>query len=335
MKKILSILLAVAMIATLGLFAFAVDGEGTTETPTPTDHVTINKIYKTSQDGIVSPAETFNFVIKGEGVRDAVSGTTVPEFANGGKFTISYEEGKANVSGTDDAAKSENVTLPTYTTVGVYTYKVTETAGNTAGVTYDNNTLYFDVTVLQGKSGLETYVSAPYTDDGKGIPFVNTYSASSLEVSKTVTGNAGQRDRYFNINVNFTGADACTTNWNLVTVSGGSNEDNPTAITEAGLYTFQLKHGETVTFANLPYGVTYEVTEDDYEADGYDEADIQFLDSAKTINTVAADTVNVVNNKEVGVSTGVVLGSASALAALALAGVGSAVVLGKKNEVED
>ena len=44
-------------------------------------------------------------------------------------------------------------------------------------------------------------------------------------------------------------------------MSGGSYEGNPSSITIGGEATFYLKHGETLSIANLPYGVSYTVTE--------------------------------------------------------------------------
>ena len=44
-------------------------------------------------------------------------------------------------------------------------------------------------------------------------------------------------------------------------VSGGSNENNPSSIVIGTPTTFYLKDQETISIANLPYGVTYTVAE--------------------------------------------------------------------------
>ena len=44
-------------------------------------------------------------------------------------------------------------------------------------------------------------------------------------------------------------------------VSGGSKDDNPKSIVIGQETTFMLKHGDTLSIANLPYNVTYTVTE--------------------------------------------------------------------------
>ena len=150
--------------------------------------------------------------------------------------------------------------------------------------------------------------------DVKTGAFENTYSAGSLAVTKTVTGNMGDRSKYFAINVTLTGED--DKNYpNQYTVFGGSKlTDGTTAETTASISvdgqsrTFYLKHGETFTIENLPYGVTYTVAEADYTTEGYEEAEIIFPDQNKKIDT-ASETVGITNNKQATVDTGIVLDS--------------------------
>ena len=63
-----------------------------------------------------------------------------------------------------------------------------------------------------------------------------------------------------------------------------------------------LNHDETVTFTNIPYGVTYTVVEDDYTGEGYDAAKYSEFDGE--INS-AKDEVTITNNKGAEIDTGI------------------------------
>lgn len=92
--------------------------------------------------------------------------------------------------------------------------------------------------------------------------FNNTYTANKLEVSKQVTGNLGDKSKYFDFTITLTGKDEKTAyDKNGYTVSGGSYDENPTFIKVGATTTFKLKHNDTITIANLPKDVTYTVTE--------------------------------------------------------------------------
>lgn len=62
--------------------------------------------------------------------------------------------------------------------------------------------------------------------------------------------------------------------------------------------TIQLKHNQTITFTNLPFGVEYVVTEADYTGDngGYDAPKYDYKNSDKKIS-VADQSVTITNNK--------------------------------------
>ena len=62
--------------------------------------------------------------------------------------------------------------------------------------------------------------------------------------------------------------------------------------------TIQLKHDQTITFTNLPFGVEYVVTEADYTGDngGYDAPKYDYKNSDKKIS-VADQSVTITNNK--------------------------------------
>lgn len=262
MKKFVSILLVLVLMMSLSVAAFA---EGTTDqgtTITYTDHetVTLTKNYELTNAGTMSPEETFTFsALKCIDVKDAGVGVTTENAPVPTIGSVSYLEGEA---GSANKTKDITIDLPTYTAVGVYTYEFSENAGATAGVTYYGNKIKLVVTVINGDDG-KLRIATVHTESAgetKSDKFTNTYSAGTLNISKTVTGNLGDKDKYFEFKVTLTGETGKTYGASYV-VSGGSNSANPTIIKIGEETTFLLKHGDTISIANLPYGVNYTVTE--------------------------------------------------------------------------
>lgn len=310
MKKIMSLLLALLLVMSLGPAAFAEADQD----------ASFGKTYKLENADTTSPAETFTFKFSNGQVTDAAEGTVAPEIPNS---SVNFAAGEATSAGdTNNVAVA--LSAIDWPSVGIYTYDVKEVAGSTPGVTYSNDTLKMKVTVAyddQTQTYYTAFVTMSLVDaDGDGQTdvktgaFENTYSAGSLAVTKTVTGNMGDRDKYFAIKVTLTG-EAGKTYQNPYTVSGGSKLTDGTAAgtttsisVDGKSHTFYLKHGETFTIENLPYGVTYTVAEADYTAEGYEDAEINFPDKNKKIDT-ASETVGITNNKQATVDTGIVLDS--------------------------
>ena len=310
MKKFMSLLLALLLVMSLGSAAFAEADKD----------ASFGKTYKLENADTTSPAETFTFKFSNGQVTDAAEGTVAPEIPD---VTVSFAAGEA----VTNAGLTKPVTVAlsdiTWPSVGIYTYDVKEVPGSTPGVTYSNDTLKMKVTVAyddQTQTYYTAFVTMSLVDaDGDGQTdvktgaFENTYSAGSLSVTKTVTGNMGDRDKYFAITVTLTGEQG-KTYASSYTVSGGSklgngSDDSDSSTISIGTpATFHLKHGETFTIENLPYGVTYTVAEADYTAEGYEDAEINFPDQNKKIDT-ASETVTIINNKEAAVDTGIVLDS--------------------------
>ena len=105
------------------------------------------------------------------------------------------------------------------------------------------------------------YVTTSVDDKGT-IPDNNTATAAftntknvygGLTVTKTVAGNAGDKDRKWNFTVTL-GDTSISGDYDGMSFTGGKA-------------TFTLKHGEQKTATGLPAGISYTVTED--KADGY------------------------------------------------------------------
>lgn len=308
MKKFMSLLLALLLVMSLGSAAFA-DGY------TDMSAVTLTVTYNETNEGSTSPAETLAFTIEPASVTDSAEGVTVENMPTPTLGDVEYVQGAAGNA--EEMAKALTITLPEYTSVGIYTYTIKQTAGTNAGVEYWSEDIRLVVTVIQDAATGLIRVAAVHTEGTgtgqKSDDITNTYSAGSLSVTKTVTGNMGDRDKYFAITVTLTGEQG-KTYASSYTVSGGSklvngpDDSNSPTISIGTPATFHLKHGETFTIENLPYGVTYTVAEADYTAEGYEDAEINFPDQNKKIDT-ASETVTIINNKEAAVDTGIVLDS--------------------------
>lgn len=294
MKKFVAILLTLMLV--LGIGAAVADEAPATPTTDLTDHETvkIKKVYKLEGAG-TSPVETFTLEQVGNGSVKDGDATSAP--ALGIITGATFAEGAANANG---ATGEITVALPEYTSVGVYEYTLQEVAGTTAGVTYYGETIKLVVTVVNGKNNDLLRIAGVHTESSgvKSDTFENTYRAGTLNVSKTVTGNLGDKNKYFEFKVTLTGVEGKTYG-DSYAVSGGSKDDNPKSIVIGQETTFMLKHGDTLSIANLPYNVTYTVTETadaDYETTK--------IGDRGTIGA-ATQTAAFTNNKNGSIDTGV------------------------------
>ena len=342
----------------------------------------VYKLAGDCQDGAVSPAETFKFEdgTNTDAVADvaklyAVSHTkynnsnqpdtrtelndlstenpnkipkAVKTIAIG---TADYEKGA--VTDKTGATRKVTVTVPdatSYDSVGYYYYQFKETTGNTAGVTYDTAVKAFCVAVVNGETGLKIdsvrfYVGTDVNTKTDNV--TNEYSAGTLAITKKVTGNMGDKTKEFTVNVTFKAPENkeikapiniattgdITTNRNTATIAAGNNTASAT---------ITVKDGTTVTFTNIPKGVTYTVVET--PAEGYTASytatannvtiDTTGLTGIITDGTNAdsmAQTVTITNNKGITIDTGIFVSNLPYL--LALAGIAAAALLffaGKK-----
>lgn len=295
------------------------------------------------------PNVTFDFTID---AGDAVAGTagnpaiyagvmtpTAPTVA-----TVSFtnaDTGGAAVGKPDDSSatgykyvkKTVMVDLNgvTFTAPGIYRYVITETESEQSGIQYDGlRTL--DVYVEYKENSLELEVSHYVLHEGEGNPntatksdgFTNEYTSSDLKLVKQVTGNQGDRDKYFKFRVNITGAISNSVLAVDTTKDAGTNESdettNPTSLTvgEDGIvsHDFYLKHGESIVIKGLNPGALYTITEDDYVSEGYTTTyKVDGAEEAKagnvTSGNMASDHSVVFTNAKMGaVPTGVLLETA-------------------------
>ena len=269
------------LVMSFGALAMATDAGSGSEAATYEDvaTVTITKNYKAANGG-VSPAETFSFSkLTCTSVSDAAEGVTASNAPVPTIGSITYAEGAATADGTGTGEAKATITLPAYTSVGIYTYTFSEVVPETktAGVTYNEDTFTLVVTVVEQAGKVRVAAvhceanpkAGTYGTDPKTDKFDNSYESGTLAVSKTVTGNLGDKSKYFDVTVTFTPAEGETIN-STITYTGGKYAEAQTV--SGSTATIQVKDGDTVTFANVPEGVTWKVEEADYTGEGYDAA---------------------------------------------------------------
>ena len=280
--------------------------------------VTLTKSYTVSGKDAVNPADVLKFSVDEKEIKNATAGTVFPE----GKVSI------ADVSVNKNAETATiSIQLPVYSAVGEYYYEISETDTGVAGVTYLTSPIVMKVQVFNGeKGGFDRYVTFRI-DDQKVDGFENTYEAGTLTVSKTVSGNMGDLNKEWNFKVEFTAPEDDTVMGDITTSAVGATAPATIAAGDTGwagtttkTSTFKLKNGQSVTFSNIPKGVTYTVTEDEANKDGYTTT---IVGNDGSISGHENDTAAVTNTKNVDIDTGVTLDSTvyMLIMALALAGI--------------
>lgn len=354
MKKLISLTLALMLVFSLATVAMAVDGanpDAEAVVPKADKDASFTKTYKITNADTTNPQETFTFKFTADHLTDSNANLTESDMPTIPDATVTFNAGTATTTG---LKQTVNVALSniTWPGVGVYYYTVNEEAKTTAGVTYDAAPACLKVTVAYD-TGTDTYYTAFVTlnladKDQDGITdtktggFTNEYSAGSLAVTKNVTGNLGDIDKEFDVKVTFTKPTNKTVSSTISYLEGDENKTiAPNAWKADGTteVTISLHHGETVTFTNIPYGVTYTVVEDTkytQEANGgYDAATYAFSDETNKKIDSASDTVTITNNKSVEVDTGITLDSLPFVLILAVcAGAVVLFVIKRRNSVE-
>ena len=158
--------------------------------------------------------------------------------------------------------------------------------------------------------------------------FTNKYSKThSLSITKTVTGNMGDKSKTFN----FTAQLPATLYGKTITTTNPDGSPAYTQVSSTGIANFTLKHGETIVFSGLSEAeinalksaVHYGITEENYASEGYKT-------SYNTAENSGNISVEVTNNKSSGVPTGNHIGTG--VFASLIIGLGAAVLLLKKKK---
>lgn len=259
---------------------------------------------------------------------------------------------------------------------GIYVYKITEKNNGTPAVSYntDGGCLYLIVTVshVTGENnviqdgqynyavalrrGNDNITAAAATNGTKVLntdAFHNTYGAGdnapkSVELKKVVHGNFGDLGKIFTFTVTFHKATdttkyapiAFTTDTAYgVFAADADGKATGTAVTELAYeqsYIVTLKHNETISFSNLPAGVTYTMTENGKVDDKVDGVYTVFGEKSSKTKVEDAANVTIENTNEGQPDMGVVLDNAPYIAMLAIVAIGGvALMLNKRRRDEE
>lgn len=395
LKKFFAGVLAAAMMLTVGATAAFAD-EPTADTTAPaqetitkfdgtsvadtTTPVSIYKKYEVKNGS--APSETFEFTIAYNTMSDAEKEATVP--------SVNIPNGKKTIAFEGPLATGEHVGLFTLTLselglvnpkVGKYVYTITENAGSTPAVSYDTSTLYLVVSVVHEtdsttheiKNGYKYSVSlhkGTVNGEKTDAYFVNTYGADNslknLSLSKTVRGSFGDLNEDFTFQVKFYNKE--NKNYAGAVVSNGEgtysikDASNQPVAKGAVLafdtpYTVTLRHHSSISFDNLPAGITYEISEngsdwhtvngatvamkDQYNVSLENNGELTSNEANKpaaqgTIGTDKNASVGFINDHQGQPDMGVVLDNAPYIAMLAIVAIGGvALMLNKRRRDEE
>lgn len=262
MKKALGLGLLSGLMVLSVTPAFAANSTSTTTD----DSIEVTKTLELPEGSTTIPGETFNFT--------ATSTTPDAPAASINGITFNGQSLNNPQNGKYVLKKSTNINFGTFPHAGQYVYTVKETKPTSAteNMSYDGHqyTVYVDV-ANKDNNGLyiKQIKAQKNSDEGKAdaINFNNTYVAKSqLKISKNVTGDLGNHQKPFTFKIQFAKNALESAGGSIATVAANKvteeNSTTPVTSLEADkTYTFTLKHGEDLTFNNLPVGTKYTVTE--------------------------------------------------------------------------
>lgn len=319
----------------------------------------------------------------------------VPTYEAVGDYWYKVTETDNNTAGviygTNDR-ETENTTSANGAHKRVYYIHVQVINGESEGAYIRTVTLHKtapDVARVNTNAAYETWYSnnnknTEGQNDKKVADIQNKYYAGSLNIKKTVTGNAGDKNELFQVTVTFKNESKANMNSDITyknfydvngnqtkvaTPLGWTDTVGTSGTNETKTVSFYVKDGTTVMFDNIPYGVTYTVTETQPSDDKYThtfahkKADVTVTfdgvslaadgvteESTDTSNTAAkkwneakatgsisddSDTITITNNKISVIDIGVMTSDAPYVALLLLIGIVVVVFIRKKSIIEE
>lgn len=340
MKKCVSMLLIVMLILSMGMVAF-----GEEPTPRVVDQPGFKVIYelaKNSLKGIIAPAQTFTYTIEPvrfEKDNKVVGGVEIPEIST---QSVTFDEADLTTA-TNPVTKTvslDEITTIKWPQVGVYYYNVVQSVTNkAAGVTYSSEPQTLKVSVFRDENNTPVAGHVALNKgDKKTDGFNNTYTAGNLTVKKQVTGNMGDTEKPFEVDVTFTTKTGEAPVKSVISYQEGAEtkkiqpgdwkSTDDTTVEKVVTKRISLKDKDEITFQNIPVGVSYTVKEEDYKSDGYDTSykvnDEASAPTEEAFGLMDADgeTVTIENKKDGPLETSLMLDRLPYLLLLTLSGAG-------------
>jgi len=340
-----------ALILTLAVMFSALAITASAAATDCTISIGVSKVVN-GEKGAALPNETFTFTLTPAGAETAEGVKAgVPVTSN----TATVEVKNSDVLTGDSLDFNTTINAKaTFDAPGIYHYTLTETAGDTSFITYgkEEYDVYVYVSFVDGSSELEIVSVQPYvrkTTDGSDAnktkmnpQFVNAVDNTEMKVTKTVTGNLGDRQKSFNFTLKTEPNAKYSAGIKFPVVITRANGSTEKAEVVLGTdFAFSLAHGESLDVSLLPISVECEVIEADYSAldngNGGYTTKVNGTAGREYSTTLTADSAeaNFVNDKTV-TTTGVFMNYAPYIAIMAVAMIaGVAFILSKKRRASE
>ena len=245
-----------------------------------------------------------------------------------------------------------------FTEPGIYRYEITEDDSSVPGITEATNIIYLDVYVVsdnEGNLSVDNYIlhktdavgiandknEYGFASDEKTTGFINKYATADFTLKKKVEGNQGNRNKYFEFQVNISGAAEGTVySVDNSNASSSDNDYDDLVVNSDGTVskTYYLKDGESISIQGLTADTLCQVTENLNASEGYttendhDDSDGNGLTSDTVQVGENGLTITFTNSREVITPTGIAMTFAPYAVMVAFAGVFAVVFLRKKRE---
>lgn len=270
-KKLLAMLLLVAMIAALGTVAAFAEGADTHAL----DESYLRKDLNVADGVDISAVKTFTFEFAAQPDNEGEDSPAIPD------QTITVGEQKDDVA-TGAIKLSDFITIDMFSHAGEYSWIVTEKqdapkapAENNAELTMDKSSYTLRVYVINGEDGLAFQgitvekngtkvdpTETPNTHPKSEFLFENTLKEvvdDALTVTKTISGDYGNKEKTFPVSVEIVIPSAKVASKDDVKVAEGATiawtDDTHATVTA------DLADGDTIVFKKLPAGTTFTVKE--------------------------------------------------------------------------
>lgn len=231
-------------------FSVTKEWAGTVGNAWPSGETITLQLKRKTRQGAVDDGFHPSFIVASDGIRSQDSiANPYDEYVNSG----TWSNGTLTVQG-----------LPKYDSGGnEWLYYVAETAivgSNGKSVASNYEMVYRD------KNGYTQ--TSQYTYSGGSI--TNVRSTKDLTVSKTVSGNMGETTKAFQFTVELGSSEDAFSEEVAYSKTGQDGTTTTGAMTfDSGAVTVALKHGESITFSDLPGALSFAVTESDQDAAMY------------------------------------------------------------------